>query len=279
MAWERRGNLSYYYHKYVLNGKGRSTYLGRGEAARMFAAMIRNRREDAAASRQQLRQEQLELEARFDAVEQPVLEFKQRVESGFREAMTAAGFYLNRRQWRKRGKITMDKRHLLERNTRELEAINSAVIRRLFDEDDGTLIEHYGGDTARTAEEMLVCKISNDLHQREATRRKLAKLRTDLEGATPTPIERLLVGRVVLLWLYLTYLDRNYFILSDNPAADVSPALDEFYQRRRSRANRWFLSSCRTLAVVRGLALPAVQSRFSSVGLESTRVVETTCRE
>jgi hypothetical protein len=279
MAWERRGNTSYYYYKYVLNGKGHSMYLGKGDTARLFAALVENRRDDRAASRQLVREEQHELEARFDAVEQPVLEFNQRVESGFREAMTAAGFYLNRRQWRKRGKITMDQRHLLERNTRELEAINTAVIRRLFDEDDGTLIEHYGGDTARTAEEILVCKITNNLHQREATRRKVAKLRADLEGPTPTAIEKLLVARVAILWLYLTYLDRNYFILSDNPAADVSPSLDEFYQRRRSRANRWFLSSCRTLAVVRGLALPAVQARLGSVIAESPRVIETVCRE
>jgi hypothetical protein len=101
----------------------------------------------------------------------------------------------------------MDQRHLLERNMRELEAVNAAAIRQYFNQDDGTLVEKYGGDAARLSEELLICKISNDLHRREATRRKIAKIRAELEGPEPTPIERLLVARVSLLWLYVTYLE------------------------------------------------------------------------
>jgi hypothetical protein len=279
MGWERRGNISYFYYKYMLSGKGRSMYLRKREAARLFAAMVQNRRDDRAASRQLPREEQQELEDEFDAIEEPVLQFSQRVEAAFREAMTAAGFYVHRRQWRVRGKITMNKRPLIVLNKCELEAINGDVIRRLFDEDDGTLIEQYGGDTARTAEEMLVCKISNGLHQREATRRQLAKLRADFEGPTPTPIERVLVARIGILWLYLAYLERNYIVLSDNPAADVTPAMDEFYQRRLTRANRWLNSACRTLAICRNLALPAIQRKMATLEIESPVVVEVGCRE
>ena len=200
--------------------------------------MVRNRREDRAALRQLRRDEQQELEAQFDAVEQPVVGFKQRVESAFKQAMIAAGFYAHRRQWRKKGKITMGQRHLLERNLRELEAVNAAAVSKFFDNDDGTLIDTYGGDTARVSEELLICKISNDLHRREATRRKVAKMRAELEGPDPTPIERLLVARVALLWLYVAYLDRTYFLISDNASLEVPPAVDEFHQRRLTRANK-----------------------------------------
>jgi hypothetical protein len=279
MAWERRGSKSYYYYKFISNGNLISMYLGSGKEAQLFAAMVENRRKDRAAQRQLELQERQEFEAEFDAVEEPILQFRERVEAAFREGMTAAGFYVHRRQWRVRGKITMNKRHLIALNKRELEAVNAAVIRRLFDEDDGTLIEQYGGDTARTSEEMLVCKVSNDLHQREATRRQLAKLRADLEGPNPTAIERLLVARIAILRLYLAYLERNYIILSDNPAADVTPAMDEFYQRRLTRANRWLNSACRTLAICRNLALPAIQAKMATIELESPVVLEVGCRE
>jgi hypothetical protein len=76
MGWERRGNKSYYYCKYSLHGKTRSMYLGKGDAARLFATMVANRRDDRATSRQLRREEQQELESQFDAAEQPVLEFK-----------------------------------------------------------------------------------------------------------------------------------------------------------------------------------------------------------
>ena len=92
MAWERRGNKSYYYYKYTFDGKRLSMYLGRATAAELFSTMVESRREDRAALRKLKHEEQKDLEARFDALERPVVEFKDQVESNFREAMTAAGF-------------------------------------------------------------------------------------------------------------------------------------------------------------------------------------------
>jgi hypothetical protein len=100
-----------------------------------------------------------------------------------------------------------------------------------------------------------------------------------LEGPSPAAIEKLLVARVALLWLYLAYLERNYVVLSDNPAVDVTPAMDEFYQRRLTRANRWLMSACRTLAICRNLALPVIQGKMASVEIDSAGVVGAAWRE
>src|SRR5262249_25485172 len=57
--------------------------------------------------------------------------------------------------------------------------------RRLFEHDDGTLIERYGGDMARNAEEALIAGITGDPNQREALPCRRVERRADLAGARP----------------------------------------------------------------------------------------------
>ena len=63
-------------------------------------------------------------------------------------------------------------------------------------------IDAFGGNLARYAQGHLVGALSGeDLSVREAIHAKLAAMKKELLGENPTPVERLLVERVVACWL------------------------------------------------------------------------------
>jgi hypothetical protein len=88
---------------------------------------------------------------------------------------------------------------------------------------------------------------------REALTRKLATLKEELGGATP--LERLLIERVVTCWLNVYYIDALYA----KRLNEITWAESDYFQRRQERAHRLYLSAIRTLAHVRRLLVPAVQ--------------------
>jgi hypothetical protein len=111
------------------------------------------------------------------------------------------------------------------------------------------------GNLAAHAEAALIRKFAGkDLAVSEGLRRKLGSLRAELAGPTPTPLERLLVGRVVACWLHLYYLEAVYA-----GKDGMSLELAQHYQRCIDRAHKRYLSAIKTLAVVRKLAVPVLQ--------------------
>ena len=116
------------------------------------------------------------------------------------------------------------------------------------------IVEHCG-NLAAHVEDTLVGKLAGqDLAVREGLRRKLASLRAELGGPAPTPLERLLVERIVACWLHLHHLETNYVGMDKMPLE-----LATYYQRSLSAAQKRYLSAIKTLAVVRKLALPVLQ--------------------
>ena len=89
----------------------------------------------------------------------------------------------------------------------------------------------------------------------EGQRRKCAALRRELEGAAPTPIETLLVDRIVLCWLHLHAAETLY---AQN-MKHLTLLQHDFYQRRLSMVQRRYLAAITALAQVRRLQVPAVQ--------------------
>ena len=113
------------------------------------------------------------------------------------------------------------------------------------------------GETAERAWiEMLAGTGPNGAFTREATRRELGRLRREVAGETPSPVERLLAERVALCWLHATHADTQY---AQRLADGMSFRESEFHQRRCERANRQLLRSIQTLATVRRLLRPVVQ--------------------
>jgi hypothetical protein len=116
-------------------------------------------------------------------------------------------------------------------------------------------VDVLGGDLARQAQLTLIDKFSGkNLLFKESLTRKLELLRDELGGAPPTPLERLLVDRVVACWLHLHHLEIGY-----SAKEGMSLDLGAYYQRCLSSAQKRYLSAIKTLALVRKLAVPVLQ--------------------
>jgi hypothetical protein len=114
------------------------------------------------------------------------------------------------------------------------------------------------GDLAKVAREALIAHASGgkNLLVRETLTRKCAALSQELMAVTPSPIERLLVERIVMCWLQLYYAECIY-VQSLESSLSIRQA--EFHQQRISKAQARYLSAIRTLAQFRRLGVPAVQ--------------------
>jgi len=111
------------------------------------------------------------------------------------------------------------------------------------------------GDLARHAEEAyisLVCGIDQGIG--ECLRRKLAELKAELAGPSPTVMERLLTARVTATWMELNWAD---LIVVRTTADDSATRRQlQFLQDRRDRAERRHLKAMGALATLQRL-LPA----------------------
>jgi hypothetical protein len=92
-------------------------------------------------------------------------------------------------------------------------------------------------------------------------------MRTELSGPNPTPVERLLVERIVTCWLQLQDAD-----LCFTQATDLSLRQGDYHQRRIDRAHNRFLTAVKALATVRRLAVPVL---IGQVNIASRQVNKT----
>ena len=126
--------------------------------------------------------------------------------------------------------------------------------RALFHTDPGLWREI--GDLAAQAEKALVkVTAGENLLVQEAVERAMESLRSELAGPNPTPLDRLLVDRVVACWLQVHYADAVYA----QGMKDLTFNQGDYYQRRQDRAHRRYLSAIRSLAQVRRLLSPSIQ--------------------
>lgn len=111
------------------------------------------------------------------------------------------------------------------------------------------MADTLGGDIARrAADRFLDAYCGTHLAVREATATKMAQLRAELAGASPTAVERLLADRAVLCWFQVHQLEFTYASKDS-----MSLALAQHYQRCIDRAHRRYLSALKALAEVRKL--------------------------
>lgn len=125
------------------------------------------------------------------------------------------------------------------------------------------------GDMAEMADSTLLSKCYGD-HKllSECVRSKLESLRLELSGPSPTPLERLLVERVVACWLHVYYTDYQVAL-----NLEQSLALCEQLARLQDRTQMRYLAAIKTLAVVRRLALP-ITLDVSVAGSVTTKTAE-----
>lgn len=127
------------------------------------------------------------------------------------------------------------------------------VLRKLL-ESDGWLVEAAGNLATQVQHTLVNNAAGKSLLLQESIPRKMDRLRKDLSGENPTPLEVLLVERVVLCWLSLHDAEVRYA-----QAKELSIPQATFWQERIDRLHRRYLSAIKTLATIRKLALPALQ--------------------
>ena len=120
---------------------------------------------------------------------------------------------------------------------------------------DPASVDSFGGDLARQAQLSLVERFTGkNLLYKESLQRKLELLRDELAGPSTTPLERLLVDRVVTCWLHLHHLEVIYANKESMPLA-----VGTYYERSISAAQKRYLAAIKTLALVRKQAVPVLQ--------------------
>jgi hypothetical protein len=116
-------------------------------------------------------------------------------------------------------------------------------------------VNALGGDLAKQAQLTLINKFSGqNLLYKESLTRKLELMRDELAGNSPTPLDRLLVERIVTCWLHLHHLEVIYA-----GKESMSLELGSYYQRSISSAQKRYLAAIKTLALVRKMAIPVLQ--------------------
>ena len=98
--------------------------------------------------------------------------------------------------------------------------------------------ERYGDLAQQSMAAWLQLIAGSNLLLQESTRRKAEQLRAELAGPAPSPLERLLVERVVACWLQTNYADAAYAQLKGTNPAQHTTALRRADRRAASEARR-----------------------------------------
>jgi hypothetical protein len=139
---------------------------------------------------------------------------------------------------------------LLQR-ARQGDATVLPALGKLLD-DTPALWRHYG-DLAAQVRTLWVQQVSGqDLLLAESLTRQLAALMTEVAGASPAPLERLLAERVAICWLQVSYYDGLLTQTRESPPAQV-----RHLRQQQDAAHRRCLSAIKTLATVRKVLTPA----------------------
>jgi hypothetical protein len=108
----------------------------------------------------------------------------------------------------------------------------------------------HAGSHALVAWLRLVC--GNNLMFRESIERRMEEMRATLAGKDPSPLEQLLVARIVACWLQVHYADGSYAQLKGG-----DPAQHTLMMRRQNAAQQRYLQAIKALATVRKLLRPS----------------------
>jgi hypothetical protein len=117
---------------------------------------------------------------------------------------------------------------------------------------NGWVWQDYGNLGRQSEAAWLQLIAGKNLMLHESTRRKAEQLRAELAGPEPSPLERLLVDRVVACWLQVNYADAAYAQQKGSTPAQHTAAL-----RRQNSAQQRHLQAAKALAAVRRLLRPA----------------------
>ena len=257
MNWKIRKHRRYLYCSRRRDGKVISEYVGAGQAA---AVAFEEDQQRQAAEREREAARLAEYERGRHALDL-VDACRAKVQQLAHVELRAAGYHLHARStWRRRRIMSTGS------EVPPTQLTDEDVLRRALEGDEtvrpllGDVLSRYenlrceAGNLSLLAERTWVSLAAHsNLVVELSLREQLVRLKAELAGPAPTPLERLLVDQVGLAWLVA-----NYAALRDAVQAGQEDDVKqrEEAQRRHDRAQRRYLSSVKTLATVRKLLRP-----------------------
>ena len=112
------------------------------------------------------------------------------------------------------------------------------------------------GDWARRTQLAWIEKLAEGVDtNEEGLKAKTAQMRGELAGPDSSPLEQMLVERIISCWLQVNEAESRFQVREGSGTM----AKGEYWQRRHDRAHRRFLQSIEALAQVRKLLGPFIQ--------------------
>jgi hypothetical protein len=149
---------------------------------------------------------------------------------------------------------TIEEIRALLKRTRAGDESTVPVVRKMLQ--NPAYLRMFGGELAEEVVSSFTKAMAGEnVGFREAVLKKLELLRAELLGENPTPVERVLVERAVACWLQV----QDAEIRAAQGQSNATIKQIDFFQRRMDATNRRFLAAVKTLALVRKLAVPALQ--------------------
>jgi len=273
MGWKQRGGRSYFYRSTRRGGRVVTEYCGPRSPAEFAAIRAESRRGSQTHTAEVWRVERGALEAGS----RETAGLCRLIEIVMRLALAAAGYNQHKRSEWRRSQVSREKRTALppahestdeEPTSPEIDA----VLRRAKKGDEGvrlemlelferapeTMMQICGGHMAAEVERSALDRMAHgDITRRHALTEKMRKLREELSENARTPIERMLVGRVVLCWLDCHDWEWSHNLARLAPDG-LSLQLLVYFERMRDRAHRRDVHALKSLAQVQTL-VPAIQ--------------------
>jgi hypothetical protein len=239
-------------------------YLGSGNDARLAALLVEERRLQEQRERQARRAEQ----EKWDSLTAALESFAEATDRLAHAALVTAGYHEHRGQWRRRMLKVIDP----ETGSSTIDEQTNQVMVRAHQGDQAVLPQlqelldsrpdlwNWAGDLAAHAREALLGLASGDsLLVRESIRRKMDQLAAGLGELVGSPLERLLIERVVLCWVQVHLADL------DAVAQDQAPTPRATHARQRlCAAQKRYLQAVKALATVQKMLPSSARPAASS---------------
>src|SRR5262245_50727317 len=133
-------------------------------------------------------------------------------------------------------------------------------------EADPSLWQEYGDLAAQAQEAWLQLLAGTDYLLAESVRLKLGALRRELGTEGASPLEKLLIERVVACWLQTHYADALY---AQAKGPHSTPSVRQELMKRQDSSQRRYLAAIKQLALVRKLLKPALSPLQLALGTVS----------
>jgi hypothetical protein len=118
---------------------------------------------------------------------------------------------------------------------------------------------------------LLQASMGEDLLARATWERQAASLQRELEGPTPTPLERTLCERVATCWLDMQITDLASARVHGK--AELTKVVSDYWQQRQDRAQRRYLDATMALARTRRLLAPVIaQVNIAQAGAQQLNI-------